>query len=212
MSKVLLLGASGLIGGELLSLLLADARVSALYAPTRSPLAPAAKLSNPQHPDLAVALAMLSEPLDIVFCCLGTTRKAAGSRQAFRHVDYTLVVESALAARRLGAQHLLVVSALGASPRSLFFYSRVKGEMEQALRAQAWPHLTLARPSLLLGVRRTPRPMESGSACLFRHLPGKWRAIDGEDVAHALLSQAFSRNLPAVQVLEADRLRQLAAG
>ena len=91
-----------------------------------------------------------TDPIDIVFCCLGTTRREAGSKEAFIHADYTLVVDTALTGRRLGAQHMLVVSAMGANAHSPFFYNRVKGEMEEALIAQNWPKLTIARPSMLL--------------------------------------------------------------
>ncbi len=74
----------------------------------------------------------------------GTTRREAGSKEAFVHADYTLVVDTALTGKRLGAQHMLVVSAMGANAHSPFFYNRVKGEMEAALIEQDWPRLTIA--------------------------------------------------------------------
>ncbi|POC80046.1 hypothetical protein CRN61_07275, partial [Vibrio vulnificus] len=86
---------------------------------------------NPVGDALFELLSGLQQPVDLVFCCLGTTRRAAGSADAFRYVDYQLVVESALTGRRLGAQHCLVVSALGANADSTFLYNRTKGEMEQ---------------------------------------------------------------------------------
>lgn len=101
---------------------------------------------------------------------LGTTRREAGSKAAFIHADYTLVVDTALTGRRLGAQHMLVVSAMGANAHSPFFYNRVKGEMEEALIAQNWPRLTIARPSMLLGDRTTRRVNETLFAPLFRLL------------------------------------------
>lgn len=76
-----------------------------------------------------------------------------GSKEAFVHADYTLVVDTALTGKRLGAQHMLVVSAMGANAHSPFFYNRVKGEMEAALIEQDWPRLTIARPSMLSGER-----------------------------------------------------------
>ncbi|WP_440866708.1 NAD(P)H-binding protein [Symbiopectobacterium purcellii] len=208
MSRVVLLGATGLIGQELLKLLQANSRVEVIYAPTRRPLPTQDKLVNPCHEDVRVALAQLHEPVDIVFCCLGTTRKQAGSKQAFRFVDYTLVVDSAAHAKALGATHLLTVSAMRANATSPFFYSRIKGEMEAALRQQGWRHLTLVRPSLLLGERTTPRPLEHLSAPLFKLLPAKWRAIEGKAVARALMNHAFSPEPKAsVTVLEAEELR-----
>ncbi|WP_409309145.1 NAD(P)H-binding protein [Pectobacterium sp. B1J-3] len=210
MSRVLLLGATGLVGNELLQLLKANHRVETIYAPTRKPLPPSEKLVNPHHADLSVAISQLISPVDIAFCCLGSTLKTAGSKKAFRYVDYTLVVEASKAALALGAKHLLAVSALSANTASPFFYSRVKGEAEKSLRQQGWQHLTLAQPSMLLGERTERRPLESLSAPLFRLFPARWRAIEGKTVAQALLNQAFSPEPKAsVTVLESDQLRTL---
>lgn len=114
-------------------------------------------------------------------------------------------MESALTGLRLGAQHCLVVSALGANADSTFLYNRTKGEMEQALREQHWPRLTLVRPSMLVGDRPAPRLMERLTLPLFRLLPGKWRAVSAKDVAQTLLQQAFTPG-EGVRVLESDRL------
>lgn len=210
MSRILLTGATGLVGGELLRLLSLDERVSQIYAPSRRALPPLDKVSSPCDPQLSDALGQLTEPVDSVFCCLGTTRSEAGSKQAFVHADYTLVVDTALIGRKLGAQHMLVVSALGANAHSPFFYNRVKGEMEQALIAQDWPHLTIARPSMLLGQRTRQRLSESLFAPLFRLMPGRWRAIEARDVALALREAAFSPAPERVTILRSDRLREMA--
>lgn len=156
-------------------------------------------------------LTQLSAPLDIVFCCLGTTRREAGSKEAFILADYTLVVDTSLAGLRLGAKHMLVVSALGANPNSPFFYNRVKGEMETALKAQGWPRLTIARPSLLIGDREKRRAGESFMAPLFRLLPGKWKAIEAQTVAQALINAALSPAQEDVAVLDSAQLREIAA-
>lgn len=205
MARVLITGASGLVGGELLRLLQADMQITDIVAPTRTPLPVHAKLQNPVGNDLQELLAHLAQPVDMVFCCLGTTRSQAGSAGAFRHVDYQLVIDTALAGRRLGAQHCLVVSAIGANPRSSFLYNRTKGEMEQALREQNWPRLTLVRPSMLFGSRAEPRLLERLSQPLFNLLPGKWKGVAAKDVAQTLLAQAFSSG-SGEKVLESDRL------
>lgn len=202
MSRILLTGASGLVGSHLLRMLIAEPRVSEIVAPTRRPLPPMNKVINLVEEDLTDVLRPLKLPIDIVFCCLGTTRKQAGSKAAFVHVDYTLVVDSAIAGQRLGAKHMLAVSAQGASVRSLFFYRRVKGEMERALRQQNWPRLTLIRPSLLLGDRQQPRPGEDFLAPLFKLLPGNWRAVAAKDVAGALMREAFSPSPSDVNIIE----------
>ncbi|EOC0060765.1 NAD(P)H-binding protein [Cronobacter turicensis] len=212
MSRVLITGASGLVGGHLLRMLVDEPRVTSIIAPTRRPLrVPMHKVENPCDPQLSDVLTQLSAPLDIVFCCLGTTRREAGSKEAFILADYTLVVDTSLAGLRLGAKHMLVVSALGANPNSPFFYNRVKGEMETALKAQGWPRLTLARPSLLIGDREKRRAGESFMAPLFRLLPGKWKAIEAQTVAQALINAALSPAKEDVAVLDSAQLREIAA-
>lgn len=212
MSRILITGASGLVGGHLLRLLNQDPRVSAIAAPTRRPLAVTLdKVVNPHDPQLSDALAQVTEPVDIVFCCLGTTLRDAGSKEAFILVDYTLVVDTALAGLRLGAKQMLVVSALGANSKSPFFYNRVKGEMEDALIAQGWPRLTLARPSMLLGDRHARRLNEVLMAPIFKMLPGKLKAIESLDVAKALLSEAFNPSQGGVRILDSGQLRDIAA-
>lgn len=210
MSRILMTGATGLVGGFLLQMLARDARVSAIAAPTRRPLAPIPGVFNPCYLQLTDALTQVTEPVDTVFCCLGTTRRQAGSKDAFIHADFTLVVDTALAGLRLGARHMLVVSSMGANARSPFFYNRVKGEMENALVEQEWERLTIARPSMLLGHRETHRFNESLFAPLFRIMPGNWKSIEAQDVASALLKAAFSPSSARVEILTSARLRAMA--
>ena len=125
MSQVLITGATGLVGSHLLRLLIQARNVNHIIAPTRHPLAEMPGVFNPHAPQLMDALAQVQNPVDIAFCCLGTTRRQAGSRAAFEYVDDTLVTETALAAKKRGAKHLLVVSAHGANADSPFFYNRV---------------------------------------------------------------------------------------
>ncbi|MVT03301.1 hypothetical protein CD006_11685 [Enterobacter sp. 10-1] len=212
MSQVLITGATGLVGGHLLRMLVSEPTISAITAPTRRPLADTQGVFNPHDPQLSDALAQVVDPIDTVFCCLGTTLRDAGSKAAFIHADYTLVVDTALTGLRLGAKHMLVVSAMGADPHSLFFYNRVKGEMEQALRAQAWRNLTILRPSMLLGERDKKRANEVLMAPLFRLLPGNWKSIDARDVARAMLSEALAPSQEGVTVLPSAKLREIAAG
>lgn len=211
MSQVLITGATGLVGGHLLRMLVREPSISAIAAPTRRPLADTQGVFNPHDPQLSDALAQVVDPIDTVFCCLGTTRREAGSKAAFIHADYTLVVDTALTGLRLGAKHMLVISAMGADPHSLFFYNRVKGEMEQALRAQAWRNLTILRPSMLLGERDNKRANEALLAPLFRLLPGNWKSIDAHDVAQAMLSEALAPAQEGVTVLPSAKLREIAA-
>ena len=132
------------------------------------------------------------------------------SKEAFIHADYTLVVDTALTGRRLGAQHMLVVSAMGANAHSPFFYNRVKGEMEEALIAQNWPKLTIARPSMLLGDRSKQRMNETLFAPLFRLLPGNWKSIDARDVARVMLAESMRPEHEGVTILSSSELRKRA--
>lgn len=211
MSQVLITGATGLVGGHLLRMLLNAPGVKSVAAPTRRPLADISGVFNPHDPQLTDALAQVVDPIDIVFCCLGTTRREAGSKEAFVHADYTLVIDTALVGKKLGAQHMLVVSAMGANAYSPFFYNRVKGEMEEALIAQQWPRLTIARPSMLIGEREKKRAGETLFAPIFNLLPGNLKSIEARDVASALLAEALSPTQEGVQILSSSQLRERAA-
>ena len=211
MSQVLLTGATGLVGGHLLRMLLNAPDIKSIAAPTRRPLTDISGVFNPHDPQLTDALAQVVDPIDIVFCCLGTSRREAGSKEAFVHADYTLVIDTALVGKKLGAQHMLVVSAMGANAHSPFFYNRVKGEMEEALIAQQWPRLTIARPSMLVGEREKKRAGETLLAPLFSLLPGNLKSIDARDVASALLAEALSPAQEGVRILSSSQLRERAA-
>ena len=210
MSQVLLTGATGLVGGHLLRMLLNAPDIKSIAAPTRRPLSDISGVFNPHDPQLTDALAQVVDPVDIVFCCLGTTRREAGSKEAFVHADYMLVIDTALVGKKLGAQHMLVVSAMGANAHSPFFYNRVKGEMEEALIAQQWPRLTITRPSMLVGEREKKRAGETLLAPLFSLLPGNLKSIDARDVAGALLAEALSPAQEGVRILSSSQLRERA--
>ena len=204
---ILLAGATGLTGELLLDRLLNEPTIERVLAPSRKPLAEHPHLDNPVG-EPAVFLPQLSGPIDVAFCCLGTTIKQAGSEQAFRAVDHDMVVAFGKRAREMGARHLIVVSAIGADPKSSVFYTRVKGEMEQSLRAQGWPQLTLARPSVLIGERLEERPVEKIAATLSKLVPGKYRGIEACELARALWRLALEED-NGVRVVESDELRKL---
>lgn len=131
-------------------------------------------------------------PIDVAFCCLGTTIKRAGSREAFRAVDHDAVVAFGRRARAAGARHLLAVTALGADARSSIFYNRVKGEAEASLAGLGFEALTVLQPSLLLGERQESRPGEHAAiiaaralAPLIGWLPS--RPIEALTVARAMM-------------------------
>jgi uncharacterized protein YbjT (DUF2867 family) len=150
-------GASGAVGRHLTGLLCASPAVAGVYAWQRRP-EPAP--CNKWHV-LPFADDALQSPVQGFACALGTTLKVAGSRSAFRAVDVDAVVARARDARQAGARVAVVVSAVGASPRAAAFYSRCKGEMEDALGDLGFDSLHLLRPSLLLADRGQSRPAEA---------------------------------------------------
>lgn len=204
---ILLAGATGLTGEHLLDRVLNEPTVQRVLAPTRRPLAEHPHLENPVGA-LQSLLADLYGPVDIAFCCLGTTIKQAGSQEAFREVDHQLIVAYAERALALGARHLLLISAIDADPQSSVFYNRVKGETEQALRAQGWPQLTIARPSLLIGDRVEARLAERIAGPLSKLIPGKYHGIEALQLARALWRLALEEG-EGVRVVESDELRRL---
>ncbi|WP_159885136.1 NAD(P)H-binding protein [Paenibacillus puerhi] len=215
-------GGTGLVGRELLHLLLEHPDYKQVTALVRSPLG----LSHPKLDERRISFDRLEEETDglllgaDVFCTLGTTIKKAGSQEAFRLVDYEYPLALGRAAKRDDAAGFLIVSSMGADSRSRFFYSRVKGDVEQALIDLALPRLVILRPSLLLGDRQEKRPGERAAAALYKPLGAlmvgplaRFRAIHARTVAQAMLrsAQAVSASASAVEVYESDRIASLAA-
>jgi len=206
----LLVGASGLIGSFLLRRLL-DAQAYARVAVwARRPL-------ETSHPRLAVGVVEFDKleerrvEAEDVFCCLGTTIRQAGTREAFRRVDHDYPAALARAAARDGARRFLVVSALGANSRSGVFYNRVKGDMEAAVKAAGVPKTSIFRPSLLSGPRAQARPGERIGLVvgnLLGPLLGTYRPIHGDTVAAAMLKAAIE-DLPG-RTYESGEIRALA--
>ena len=160
---LLIAGATGLVGSHALRLALADTRIASVVAPTRRPLPAHPKLTNPVEDFAHLPPYAPWWKVDGVVCALGTTMAKAGSQAAFEAVDYELQLTVARLALRQGAQAFALNSALGSDPDSRVFYSRVKGELEQSLRAMrnpAYASLTFVRPGLIGGERAESRPAE----------------------------------------------------
>ena len=195
---VVLAGATGLVGQEILLGLLADETVAAVHALGRRALA----LQHPRLISHVVDFTALPPlpALDEAYLALGTTIKVAGSQAAFRAIDFDANLAVARAAQAAGALRVGLVSAMGADARSRVFYGRVKGELEEALTALGFEALVIARPSFLAGDREAlgqpARAREQVGLRLFRILrpliPANYRAIAAIDVARALLARVPS--------------------
>jgi uncharacterized protein YbjT (DUF2867 family) len=208
--KLLLVGASGLVGRQVLRLARAHPAVSGVIAPSRKPLPATSGFENP-----LVDFERLPENapwwrVDAVICTLGTTMAQAGSQPAFRRVDHDYPLAVARLARAAGATAFVLNSALGANPGSRVFYNRVKGEVEIDIGALGYPSLTLVRPSLLDGgPRPDSRPGEHVGLWFARHfrplIPARYRAVATEAVAHTLLEAALAQT-PGVHVVESEHI------
>ena len=198
-SKVALLaGASGLVGQQLLTLLLAEPSYSKVVVLVRKPLA----ISHPKLEQYVIDFSIASVEqnglkglaVDHAFCTLGTTIKRAGSKAAFRQVDQQYAANVAQIAKKSGAQLFGIVTAMAANSDSMFFYNQVKGDVEVELQKIGFEHLAAFRPSMLVGDRGEKRFGEQLGAVLMRGLsfliPQNYKVINVKDVAAAMLSYA----------------------
>jgi uncharacterized protein YbjT (DUF2867 family) len=191
----LLAGASGFVGNLTLDALLDSSDISRVFAVTRRPL-------GREHPRLANRIIRFEQiesqlkglTCHIALCCLGTTLRQAGSEQAFRQADVDVVLAFARTAKAAQAQRFVVVSSVGADPKSKNFYLRTKGEMEQALMGVGFASLDILQPSALLGWRGEIRPLEIAASALMPLvnplLTGKrepFRGIPARTVAAAMV-------------------------
>ncbi|GAB3998041.1 oxidoreductase [Spirosoma daeguense] len=205
----LVVGATGLIG-DLLTHYLVD---SPIYEKVKVLVR---KSLNWQHPRLQEIQFDFDHPnglltqADDIFCCLGTTIKKAGSKDAFRKVDYQYPLEIAKLGLANGAQQFAIVTSLGADPDSSIFYNRVKGEIERDLTALNYPTLHIFRPSILLGNRSENRLGERigiGFVKLFNPLiPAKYKGIEASKVAKAM-QKTMQEGLQGKHVFESDQLQ-----
>ncbi len=206
---VLLAGATGVVGREVLRLALADRQVGRVIAPARKPLAAHSRLENPQvdYEDLTGR-----EPwwrADAVVCTLGTTIKKAGSQENFRRVDHAYPLLVARHALENGARSYALNSSIGADPGSRNFYLRTKGEVERDLEECGYCSLTIVRPSVIYGQREENRLGEKlaifALTALRPVVPRRYRVVPAVRIARALLDYALA-GVPGKRVLESEEL------
>jgi len=209
----LIAGASGLTGGYLLTQLLDAPEYSSVIAYVRK----SSGLTHPKLKEIVVDWETLQEPVaaEDVFCCLGTTIKKAGSQEAFRRVDYNYPLQLAQLQFRGGSQQFLLVSAMGADAKSAIFYSRVKGELENALQSIGYKSLHIFRPSFIAGLRKESRPGERIGLAIFSILAPlfmgplkKYAPIQAENIARAMLRTA-QKNEPGMKVYDSAVTNEL---
>ena len=205
---MLLVGATGAVGQQVLAAALADPRFAQVIAPTRRPLPAHVKLHAPIVDFAHLPIGAPWWQVDAVICTLGTTIKTAGSQEAFAAVDRDLPMQVARLARQAGATRFALNSSLGASLGGNF-YLRTKAEAEAGVRAIGYPCYTIVRPSLIDTVREAQRPGEWMGLVVARALrpliPRRYRAVTAERIARALLKGVLNEK-HGERIVESEEL------
>jgi uncharacterized protein YbjT (DUF2867 family) len=212
MKSALVIGATGLVGIEIVRLLCDQPEYKQVHILTRRPVeVDHSKVT--QHINNLENLKdlMLDIQIDDAFCALGTTIKTAGSKESFYKIDHDLVVTFAKKAQEMGATGFFVVSSMGADSNASLFYNKVKGQMEESVKKLNFKCLGIFRPSLLLGDRQEKRAGEKFAGFLattFQFLiPDKYKAIHVRQVAKKMVQVALDGK-EGYNLLESDQLRQ----
>lgn len=207
--KLLLIGATGLVGRHVLAQALIHPAVDAVVTPVRR-----VSTSHPKQTAPVVDFDALPEDAawwraDAIVCTLGTTMRVAGSAQAFYRVDHDYPLAVATRARAHGTPTCVLNSAMGADVASRFFYNRVKGEVERDIALLGFPSLTLVRPGLIGGqrdeIRRGERIAQAVLGTLRPLLPQRWRINPAERIARSILDAAIASQ-PGTRIVSSDQL------
>ncbi len=203
--KILILGATGVTGKATIARALGDLGVSQVIAPTRRSLPPHPKLVNPVALQLDQLLPQAEGwNVDAVISAMGTTISKAGSKAAFRHVDYELPIAFAERAHRNGAATIALVSSPGASLSIPLFYCRTKGEVERDIKGIGFQSVTIVRPGMIGGEREEFRLAERIvmplAALLHPLLPRGLRVNPAGNIARALVESVLERQ-PGVHMV-----------
>jgi uncharacterized protein YbjT (DUF2867 family) len=210
--SALLLGATGLTGGHLLNLLLESEDYHTVYIYSRRPIG----VQNPKLKELIIDFDTYEGTVeaDNVFCCLGTTIKVAKTKEAFKKVDLEYPVKFAQLQFNAGSKRFLVISAMGAAADSLFFYSKVKAEMEMQLSNIGYPKLLIFRPALITGERKEHRAGEKIAAGINEILNyvlvgpfRKYQSVSAKAIASCMLFYASNNQVYGKVVISSDRIK-----
>jgi uncharacterized protein YbjT (DUF2867 family) len=213
----LVLGPTGLVGNHLIHFLLLHPAYERVIAITRRPL-------NQNHPKLVEVIIDFDKPEkyhqlikgDDLYCCLGTTMAKAGSKKAFLKVDFRYPLEIASIAAMNKVNQFMLVSSVGANKNSLFYYSQVKGALEEAVKKLNFWSIHIFQPSVLLGERNENRFGEEIAGKIGKVLDSitggmlsKYKPIEADVVAKAMVGAA-QRLKPGVFVYPSHWLQKLA--
>lgn len=218
--RICLVGASGLVGSAVIEESIGRTDLRIIGVARR-------EVSLPKGARLEILLGDTAQwPVlieaahaDVLVCALGTTRKAAGSDEAFRVVDHDLVLETARAARLAGIDRMILVSSVGADPESDNLYLRTKGEVETALGELGFARLDILRPGLLRGKREEDRPLERAGQVVapladilvFHARLRRFRSIAAVRLAQVILTLS-GETMPGRFVHEHDSMVEILRG
>ncbi len=216
MKTAIILGATGLTGGELLDKILKDERYKKVKLFSRSPIG----IKNDKIEEHLIDLFELEKyaedfQADEVYCCIGTTQAKTPDDETYHKIDYGIPVAAAKLAKENNISRFLVISALGADEKSKFFYNRTKGEMERDVLAQNITETYIFQPSLIAGNREEKRPFEAawkkvmsvGNHLLIGPLK-KYKSIHAGLIADAMIYVA--NNKYSATRIESDEIREIA--
>jgi len=198
--SVAVIGASGLIGGELLSFLMSDHRFERVMVLTRRSLG----IVHPKIQECVIdfhdkeAVRQSLNGTEIIFCTIGTTmKKVKGDLKLYRQIDFDIPLQVALIGKEIGIRQFLLVTAFGADSKSRNFYLRLKGEVEDAIHSLNLPSFSVFHPSVLLGNRKEFRPAERVAVTLLPFIewlfPFNYRSIKASTVAKAMICAAADK-------------------
>lgn len=211
----IILGATGLTGRLLLDRLAGDDRYGEIKLFSRRTSGhPSPKIREYIGDILQLEPFSKDFTADVVFCCVGTTSSKTSDRSIYRAIDYGIPYHAARLAGENGIPSFLVISSIGANPGSRIFYTRTKGEMEEAVLAQEVPHTYILRPSLILGDRNERRWTEEAGAVIMRSLRflmggrlRNYRPIEAATIASAMIHLDQLR--PALKIIHSARIQEL---
>jgi uncharacterized protein YbjT (DUF2867 family) len=215
--KAIIVGASGLIGSNLLDILLAQPDYHEVLIIARKK----SKNKNTKISQLIIDFEELEKYADkitgdVIFCCLGTTRSATPDLAEYRKIDHDYPVKLAEIAVRNGIEQFHYISAIGANSQSSNFYTKIKGDAENDLKNVGLKSLQIYEPSLLIGNRKKRRLIESAAAVIMKIINpllvgklNKYRAIKAIDVAKAMYKQSL-KNKVGVYTYTTDKIQKRA--
>ena len=208
----IILGATGLTGSHLLKLLLKESEYDRIKVFTRHKL----KFSYPKIEEHVIDLLKLSDhatefTANVVFCCIGTTKAKTPDKELYRAIDYGIPVEAAKLCKQNSIKQFIVISALGANPKSKVLYNQLKGEMERDVLAQQIEHTHFLQPSLIVGNRKEKRMGEDISKRIMRLfdflIPARYKMIEAKTIAQAMVQLA--RKPSKEHVIPSEKIREL---